>query len=147
MDDTTAGKLFALHSGNGRLVWSLSLDKDVPLTRLYLGVSSHDPGHAPIVLLLGSTPQRGVSVAVNGHTGEVLDTQALPGGIEKVHLPPPPFLRKQSCMMAFVLSGKVRLSMGTSRRSWTPRRCRGESRSPPPPPHPPTQTLLHGGFS
>lgn len=78
------GKLFALHSGNGKLIWTLSLDKDIPITSLLLGVSSHDPSHAPIVLLLGSTAGRGISVAVNGHTGEVLDTNSLPGGLEKV---------------------------------------------------------------
>jgi len=78
------GKLFALHSGNGKLVWTLSLDKDIPITSLLLGVSSHDPSHAPIVLLLGSTAGKGISMAVNGHTGEVLEVNSLPGGLEKV---------------------------------------------------------------
>ena len=85
---TLTGKLFGLHSGNGRIVWQLALDGEIPLTRLFPWRSSHDTQHAPEVLALGTAPlSTGWQTAYaifNAHSGRVVHSGVLPGALDKV---------------------------------------------------------------
>ena len=81
-----AGKVFGLHSGDGRILWSATLDKEIPLSRLFLSASSHDPQISPQALLLGSSNGKSSSVVINAHTGQVLEQNSLPGTVEKVRI-------------------------------------------------------------
>lgn len=79
-----AGKVFGLHSGDGRILWSMSLDGPAPYTRMFVSASSHDPHHSPQVLLLGFTAQQGAYLVLDAHSGQSIDQGQLTGGLEKV---------------------------------------------------------------
>lgn len=87
MTAVAAGKLFGLHSGDGRILWSAALDRSQNLSRLFLSASSHDTQHAPQVLLLGSNPAGGSYLVVNAHSGQAVDQGIFPGRVDKVRLP------------------------------------------------------------
>lgn len=60
------------------------LDKDFPLTQLFLSTSSHDPNQAPHVLLLGTTSKQSTVLEVNAHTGGIKSVDYIDGKLEKV---------------------------------------------------------------
>lgn len=80
------GKLYALHSGDGRILWSVTLDRDVPVGQLFLSASSHDHHQSPQVLLIGTSPQKSIQLTLNAHTGQVLEQKQIPvaASIQKV---------------------------------------------------------------
>ena len=80
----------------------------MPLSRLFLSASSHDPHVSPQVLLLGSRAGQSSYLVMNAHTGQVLEKNSLPGTIEKVNN------RLQS-----VQESSVEPSITRVKQSWT----------------------------
>jgi len=83
-----AGKLFGLHAGDGRLLWTSSAALGPPEagSRKYLleWRRFHDLTHAPELAVLVAGPGASVLHVVNAHTGEQLQEQELPYGVDKV---------------------------------------------------------------
>lgn len=101
---TAPGKLFGLHSGDGRILWA-STDAAADLTSSSSDGSSdgsssskqylrlwrrfHDLTHAPQVVVLTAAAAEGAAggsaaLVVNAHTGQQLQHEQLPYAIEKV---------------------------------------------------------------
>lgn len=80
------GTLFALHSGDGRVLWRLQLDDADGNSRLFPWRSSHDSHQAPEVLVLSRKGGRASFAVVNAHSGKVVEAGSLPGSIRKVRL-------------------------------------------------------------
>jgi hypothetical protein len=73
------GKVFGLHSGDGRQLWALTAAPGGGASHVALWRTSHDAGRAPEVLLLGSSEGSGGFYAtVNAHTGAELSRGTLP---------------------------------------------------------------------
>ena len=80
-----AGKLFALHSGDGRILWQLPLRGVGGNARLFLWRSSRDAQQAPEVLVLSSEDCTASYTVVNTHTGSVVEGGSIPGTLQQVH--------------------------------------------------------------
>jgi hypothetical protein len=89
---TDSGKVFGLHSGDGRILWTSSAPAAAAGssgTKQYLRVWKrfHDLTHAPqlaVVSAGGEGTSSSSLLVLNGHTGEVLQEQQLPYAIDKV---------------------------------------------------------------
>ncbi|CAD7698977.1 unnamed protein product [Ostreobium quekettii] len=81
---TASGKLYALHNGDGRVVWSRCLSQAPFPNHVLLSRHSHDPNEAPQLLLvrLGG-PGPSTILTVNAHTGAVSE-ETVPFGIQKI---------------------------------------------------------------
>lgn len=73
-----AGKVFGLHSGDGRQLWALTPPASAAVSHAALWRTSHDAARAPEILLLGEGEGRGFYATVNAHTGKELSRAALP---------------------------------------------------------------------
>ncbi len=73
------GKVFGLHSGDGRVLWSLTFPPASAPTRLALWQTSHDPKHAPQVALFGAAGVGGSIpfAVVDAHAGSLLVSEAI----------------------------------------------------------------------
>lgn len=87
---TEPGKVFGLHSGDGRILWA-SNAAALPTTsssssKQYLRVwrRFHDLTHAPQVVVLTAGQQRSGAHVLNAHTGQQLQHIELPYGVGKV---------------------------------------------------------------
>ncbi|GMH35035.1 hypothetical protein BSKO_02903 [Bryopsis sp. KO-2023] len=75
-----ASQVYALHSGDGRIIWSRLLNRDAPATRMFLWRYSHNLQGAPWIVLLS---QSAYSV-LDAHTGALIEHHSLPEKFEKV---------------------------------------------------------------
>lgn len=88
---TAPGKVFGLHSGDGRILWASNTAAALPDSRtgdsrqyLKLWRRFHDLTHAPQVALLSTGVQQSSVHVLNAHTGQQLKSTELPYGVEKV---------------------------------------------------------------
>ncbi|KAK9804018.1 hypothetical protein WJX73_002264 [Symbiochloris irregularis] len=81
---STMGRLLALHSGDGRVLWSTAFDPTCLPTHLKLWRTSHDAVHAPEVIVLGNGQKGACYVTVDAHTGKAITGAALPFHISQV---------------------------------------------------------------
>jgi hypothetical protein len=81
---TQAGRVFALHNGDGRVLWSLNYGPGAAPSELHLWRSFHDVTHAPQIVafhLAGSSPFASI---INAHTGAQIEKVKLSAGVSKV---------------------------------------------------------------
>lgn len=84
-----AGRVFGLHSGDGRQLWSLSYPPTVRLAHAALWRASHDAATPPQVLLLGSTQDgRTFYSVLDAHHGVQTSEGTLPYPVTQVGLRP-----------------------------------------------------------
>jgi len=88
---TAPGKVFGLHSGDGRILWASNTaaappDSGTGDSRQYLKLwrRFHDLTHAPQVAVLSTGAQQSAVHVLNAHTGQQLKSTELPYGVEKV---------------------------------------------------------------
>lgn len=96
---TATGKVFGLHSGDGRILWTHntaaaaapsittgSSSSSGIAQQQYLRVwkQFHDLKHAPQLAVITPDPQKSSVSVLNGHTGAQLQQIELPYGIHKV---------------------------------------------------------------
>ena len=82
-----AGRVFGLHSGDGRQLWSLSYPPTVRLAHAALWRTSHDTATPPQVLLLGSTQDGHTFYSVlDAHHGVPTSEGTLPYPVSQVGL-------------------------------------------------------------
>ena len=72
-----AGKLLALHSGDGRVLWSTAFDPACTTTHLKLWRTSHDAVHAPEVCLVRCLVP--VCTCIGQEPGGIVAAAWLPG--------------------------------------------------------------------
>jgi hypothetical protein len=91
---TDSGKVFGLHSGDARILWTSSAPSAAAAAagsssakqHLRVWKRFHDLTHAPQLAVISAGGEGGSSslLVLNGHTGEVLQEQQLPYAIDKV---------------------------------------------------------------
>jgi hypothetical protein len=89
---TASGKVFGLHSGDGRILWTSTAPAAAAAssssTKQHLRVwrRFHDLTHAPQLAVISTGGEGGSCslLVLNGHTGEVLQEQQLPYAATKV---------------------------------------------------------------
>lgn len=85
---TARGKLFAMHSGDGRLLWTSSapaaLAGSAPQRQLLPWRRFHDLTHAPQLLLLSPGQSDTAALVIDGHTGALIEEVTLPYQVDKV---------------------------------------------------------------
>jgi hypothetical protein len=93
---TGPGKVFGLHSGDGRILWASNAAALPPAasssssssssSKQYLRVwrRFHDLTHAPQVVVLTAGQQQSGAHVLNAHTGQQLQHIELAYGVEKV---------------------------------------------------------------
>ena len=82
-----AGKLLGLHTGTGRVMWSLHFPAGMMPSHLLPWRSSHDTMHAPEVLALSPTNSGHTSYAVlDAHQGTLLDAGSIPFAVSQVRI-------------------------------------------------------------
>ncbi len=80
-----AGRVFGVHSGDGRQLWSLSYSPTVRLAHAALWRTSHDAATPPQVLLLGSTQDGHTFYSVlDAHHGVQTSEGTLPYPVTQV---------------------------------------------------------------
>jgi hypothetical protein len=78
---TRSGRLSALHSGDGRVLWTRVFPPGEAPSRLLPWRAYHDLQHAPEVLLLREAQPGAFAAVLSVHTGEELSRTALPFGV------------------------------------------------------------------
>lgn len=81
---TRVGKVFALHSGDGRVLWARAYPRARAPQLLRSWRTFHDITHAPQVLLLHTGGPDAFASVLDGHTGEELSNTPLPDDVQRV---------------------------------------------------------------
>jgi outer membrane protein assembly factor BamB len=85
---TAPGKLYGLHSGDGRILWASSASTAAASSsskqHLKLWRRFHDLTHAPQVVVLTAGQQQSELQVFNAHTGQQLQQAELQYGVDKV---------------------------------------------------------------
>lgn len=85
---TSPGKVFALHSGDGRILWASSTPATAASAtgkqHLRVWKRYHDLMHAPQLAVISAGAKASALQVLNGHTGETLQEQQLDYGVDKV---------------------------------------------------------------
>ena len=96
--ESLVGKLFGLHSGQGRVVWQANLGRQGVLKKMFQWQLPLDPDVAPKLLLVGSSSGETHAVAVDAYNGAVLEKHVFRGNLKKV-------LRLYEPMSSHILRG------------------------------------------
>jgi hypothetical protein len=80
----SAGKAFALHNGDGRVIWSTAFDPSAPPTHLLRWRRFHDLTHAPLLALARAGGAGAFVSVVDGGTGREKERIELPYAVDRV---------------------------------------------------------------
>ncbi|KAF5841245.1 hypothetical protein DUNSADRAFT_13699 [Dunaliella salina] len=81
---TEAGKVAALHNGDGHIVWSRPFPRKLAPQQLLQWQLFHDLTHAPRVAALHSGSSGSILTVLDAHTGAALEEVKLPGRVDKL---------------------------------------------------------------
>eukprot|EP00884_Botryococcus_braunii_P012429 jgi/Botrbrau1/21187/Bobra.0061s0078.1 len=106
---TASGKVYGLHSGDGRVLWSLSFPPASQPAQLVVWRKSHDPTHAPQVALFGKSSAGGTVqfFVVDVYAGAVLSSENIPFHAAQVLEVPRKLLEGPEEQSVFILVGPV----------------------------------------
>ena len=74
---TAAGKIVALHTGDGRVLWSLDFGAEGAPTRLAPWRTPHDLKNDALVVAFHTSENKVVATVINAHTGKVESTETV----------------------------------------------------------------------
>lgn len=83
---TSAGKVFALHNGDGRVMWSMSYGPEAAPNHLFSWCQFHDLTHAPqlVVMTTGPASKGFQATVLDAHTGVQLKQDTLQQAVSQV---------------------------------------------------------------